>query len=423
MGDTIQSIDAREILDSRGNPTVETEIILSDKTKACASAPSGVSKGLYEAHELRDGDTNRFHGQGVLKAVKNIKTVIAKKFVGKTLPMLEELDQALIELDRTRNKSRLGANALISVSMAYARALALYQKQPLYQFLRKTYFPRIDTWKMPLCIMNFINGGAHANWTSDIQEYMIITHFPKVKKQIQCGSEIFYTLRGILMAKNINVGVGDEGGFAFPPKNNEEPLRLLTRAITRAEYKENEVGLGIDVAASELYRNGKYEFLSEKKKYSADEMISIYSQWLHSYSLELIEDGLAQDDWNGWKKMTRNLGEKLAIIGDDIFATHSDLLKKGVNCKAGTGIIIKLNQIGTVSEALKTLKEAKKNNYTIVISHRSGETLDDFIVDLACASGAEYLKAGSICRGERIAKYNRLLKIEEELQRKSTRIF
>lgn len=419
MSDTIQSIDAREILDSRGNPTVETEIILSDRTRACASAPSGASRGLHEAHELRDGDKNRFHGKGVLKAVKNIKTVIAKKFAGKTLPMLEELDQTLVALDGTKNKSRLGANTLISVSMAYARALALYQKQPLYQFLRKTYFPRVDTWKMPLCMMNFINGGAHANWTTDIQEYMVIPHFPKAKKQIQCGSEIFYAIKDILMEKNMNVGVGDEGGFALFPENNEEPLRLLTSAITRAGYKENEVGVGIDVAASELYRNGKYEFLLEKKKYSADEMIGIYSQWLHSYSLELIEDGLAQDDWNGWKKMTRNLGEKLAIIGDDIFSTNSHLLKKGVDGKAATGIIIKLNQIGTVSEALKTLKEAKKNNYTIVISHRSGETLDDFIADLACAAGAQYLKAGSICRGERIAKYNRLLKIEEELQQKS----
>lgn len=419
MSDTILSIDAKEILDSRGNPAVETEIILSDRTRVSASAPSGVSKGLYEAHELRDGDKNRFHGKGVLKAVKNIKTIIAKKFVGKTLPVLEELDQILIELDGTKNKSRLGANALISVSMAHARALALHQKQPLYQFLRKTYFPRIDTWEMPLCMMNFINGGAHANWTTDIQEYMVIPHFPKAGKQIQCGSEIFYALKDILMEKNMNVGVGDEGGFALSPKNNEEPLRLITNAITRAGYMENEVGIGIDVAASELYRNGKYEFLLEKKKYNTDEMINIYSQWLHSYHLELIEDGLGQDDWNGWKKMTQNLRKKLAIIGDDIFATNSYLLKKGMDSKAATGIIIKLNQIGTVSEAIKTLKEAKKNNYTVVISHRSGETLDDFIVDLACASGAQYLKAGSICRGERIAKYNRLLKIEEELQQKS----
>ncbi len=420
MKNSITSILAREIIDSMGNPTVEAEVIIGKKFKGKASVPSGASTGLHEASELRDNDKKRYNGKGVLRAVKNVNITIAKKLIGKNFRSLNEIDGVLLALDGTKNKSRLGANAILSVSMASVRALANEKKLPLYAYLRKIFFGNIQTWNMPTCMMNIMNGGAHANVSTDFQEYMILPQFKSVSRQIQCGAEIFHALKYIIASKKLPTTVGDEGGFALRANNNEEPLKLISRAVVAAGYNLHLVKFGLDVASSEFYSNGKYILKTEGRKNTSEKMIAYYKNLIKNYPIVSIEDALAEDDWAGWHYLTKILGKKIHLIGDDLFATNIERLKKGIKKNIANAILVKINQIGTITETIKTILEAKKHSYATAISHRSGETTDDFISDLAIASGAEFIKTGSLCRGERIVKYNRLMEIEEEVKRKNS---
>ncbi len=415
MKHSITSISAREIIDSRGNPTVEAKVIIEKKFKGTASVPSGASTGIHEASELRDNDKKRYNGKGVLRAVKNVNTTIAKKFAGKNFTSLNEIDGVLIALDGTKNKSRLGANAILSVSMACARALANEKKLPLYAYLRKIFFLQVRGWKMPTCMINIMNGGAHANMSTDFQEYMILPQFKSVARQVQCGAEIFHSLKNLISLKKLPTTVGDEGGFALRANNNEEPLQLITKAVAIAGYNSQTVKFGLDVASSEFYSNGKYILKTEGSKNTSEKMANYYKNLIKKYPVVSIEDALAEDDWEGWRYLTKILGKKIYLIGDDLFVTNIERLKRGIKQNIANAILIKINQIGTITETINTILEAKKHSYALAISHRSGETTDDFISDLAIASGAEFIKTGSLCRGERTAKYNRLMEIEEEV--------
>ncbi len=412
----IKNIYAREILDSRGNPTVEVDVILENGIKGRAAVPSGASTGEHEAWELRDGDKKRYVGKGVLKAVKNVNEVIAPKLIGKDVTKQEEIDRLMIDLDGTENKERLGANAILGVSLAVAKAGAISSKMPLYQYIRKSYELRVTGYELPVPMMNVVNGGRHADNNVDLQEFMIVPLGESFRESLRMGTEVFHSLKKVLKGKGYSTAVGDEGGFAPDLESNEEAIQIILEGIKRAGYEEGEdVLLALDPAASEFYEDGKYILTSEKRKLSASEMVDFYKDWVDKYPIVSIEDGLAQDDWGGWKKLTLKLGKKIQIVGDDLFVTNPKRLKRGIEEEIANSILIKLNQIGTLTETIETIKMAKDAGYATVISHRSGETEDTTIADVAVAVNAGQIKTGSCSRSERIAKYNQLLRIEEEL--------
>jgi enolase len=407
----IKKVFSREILDSRGNPTVEVDVILDNGVLGRASIPSGASTGENEALELRDADKKRYLGKGVLKAVNNVNTIIASRIKGLS-PDFEKIDKLLIKLDGTKNKSNLGANAILGVSLAVAKAAALSKKQPLYQFLGGK---QAKTKILPVPLMNILNGGLHADNNLDIQEFMIMPlGAPKFSEGLRYAAEVFHNLKSILKSKGLATSVGDEGGFAPNLNSNHQALDLIIQAIEKAGYKPGkDIFIALDCAASSFYKNGKYQFESSEKD-SAD-LISIYENWLSKYPILSIEDGLSEHDWSGWQKMTEKLGSRLQLVGDDIFVTNPKIFKKGIAQNLGNAILIKVNQIGTLSETLNTINIAKKNKYRTIISHRSGETEDTTIAHLAVATGVGQIKTGSLSRTDRICKYNELLRIEEEL--------
>jgi len=408
----IAEIKAREILDSRGNPTIEVDVRLSGGAFGRAAVPSGASTGAHEALELRDGDPKRYGGKGVLKAVANVTGIIAPQLKGADAADQAELDRRLIALDGTENKSRLGANAMLGVSMAGAYAAAAAKGVALYRYLGA------DPHVMPVPMMNILNGGKHADSSVDMQEFMIVPlGAPSFAEALRIGAEVFHALAAILKQRGHSTNVGDEGGFAPNLRNNQEPLDVILEAIAKAGYRPgDDVSLALDPASSEFYEDGKYVFArSDKKSRGADEMVRFYADWLDRYPIVLIEDGLAEDDWDGWRLLTRELGGRAQLVGDDLFVTDPKRLRRGIDEAVANSILIKLNQIGTVSETLNTIEVARAANYAAVISHRSGETEDTTIADLAVATGVGQIKTGSLSRGERLAKYNRLLRIAEEL--------
>ncbi|MGB5986729.1 MAG: phosphopyruvate hydratase [Desulfobacterales bacterium] len=408
----IVDIKAREILDSRGNPTVEVDVHLACGAIGRAAVPSGASTGKREALELRNKRAKRYGGKGVTSAVKNVMETIAPALEGMDAAHQFQLDQALIELDGTPNKSNLGANAILGVSMAAARAAATAYEQPLYR-----YIGGISARCLPLPMMNVVNGGAHAANTLDIQEFMIVpVGAQSIAQAVQMGSEIFHALKKILQAKSLSTAVGDEGGFAPNLDSNEAALGFILEAINAAGYEPGkEVGIALDAAASEFYHKGKYVLKSEDKTFSAEEMIDYYESLIHKYPILSIEDGLAEQDWDGWETMTDRLESSIQIVGDDIFVTNPKIFAKGVERGIGNSILIKLNQIGTLTETLETIRMADQAGYTTIISHRSGETADTFIADLAVGVNSGQIKTGSLSRTDRVAKYNQLIRIEEEL--------
>ena len=411
----ISKVKAREILDSRGNPTVEVDVLLSDGTLGRAAVPSGASTGEHEALELRDGDKARYGGKGTLKAVANVDNIIGPKVKGMDPFKQKELDKFMIELDGTPTKSKLGANAILGVSLATARAAANSKGLPLYRYLGGT-----KAVTLPVPLMNIINGGLHADNSLDLQEFMIAPiGAVNFHEALRMGAETFHTLKSILKKRGDSTAVGDEGGFAPNLKANEEALEVIVEAISAAGYKPGkDISIALDPASSSFYKNGKYVFKAEGAK-SADDMINMYAGWINKYPIVSIEDGLAENDWAGWKKMTKELGDRIQLIGDDLFVTNVKFLKKGIEEGCANSILIKVNQIGSLTETLDTIALALKNGYTAVISHRSGETEDTTIADLAVATNVGQIKTGSLCRSERIAKYNQLLRIEEELGKKA----
>ncbi|MGA2957967.1 MAG: phosphopyruvate hydratase [Thermodesulfobacteriota bacterium] len=409
----IKEVKAREILDSRGNPTVEVEIYLSGGAKGRAAVPSGASTGEREALELRDGDGKRFLGKGVQKAVKNVQEIIAPRIKEMEATDQVALDRAMIELDGTENKSKLGANAILGVSMAACRASAAALGIPLYRYLGGT-----GAREIPVPLMNFINGGAHADNALDIQEFMVVpAGAKKFAEALRMGAEIFHHLRQILKKKNYSTSVGDEGGYAPRLGSNEEAIQWIVEAITRAGYGPGkDAFLALDSAASGFYKDGAYALKAgKKKKFTADEMIDFYEDLVNRYPIKSLEDALAEGDWEGWEKLTRRLGKRVQIVGDDIFVTNPKIFCQGIEKGVANSILIKLNQIGTVTETLEAIEMAKRARYTAVVSHRSGETEDSFIADLAVATNVGQIKSGSASRSDRMAKYNQLLRIEEEL--------
>jgi enolase len=409
---TITAIKAREIIDSRGNPTVEVDVMLSGGAMGRAAVPSGASTGVHEALELRDGDPKRFGGKGVLKAVANVNGAIAAKLKGADASDQKAIDAALIALDGTENKSKLGANAMLGVSLASAYAAASARGLPLYRHLN----PQAHV--MPVPMMNVLNGGRHADSSVDMQEFMIVPQgAPTIAEALRAGAEVFHSLASVLKKRGHSTNVGDEGGFAPSLGSNEEPIEVILEAISAAGYKPGaDVAIALDPASSEFYENGRYVFArSDKSERDAAAMVRFYASWLDRYPIVSIEDGLAEEDWDGWKLLTRELGSRVQLVGDDLFVTNRKFLERGIREKAGNSILIKLNQIGTLSETLETIETARAAGYTAVISHRSGETEDTTIADLAVASGVGQIKTGSMSRGERTAKYNRLLRIAEEV--------
>jgi enolase 1/2/3 len=408
----ISEIRAREILDSRGNPTIEVDVRLSGGAFGRAAVPSGASTGVHEALELRDGDPERYAGKGVLKAVTNVNQTIAVKLNGADAGDQKTIDDTLIALDGTENKSRLGANAMLGVSLAAAHAAAAANNLPLYRYLNR------DAHVLPVPMMNVLNGGRHADSSVDMQEFMIVPQgAPTFAEGIRAGAEVFHALAGVLKGRGHSTNVGDEGGFAPSLGSNEEPIEVILEAIRKAGYRPGaDVAIALDPASSEIYENGKYVFArSDKSERDASAMVRFYAEWLAKYPIVSIEDGLAEEDWDGWKVLTRELGSRVQLVGDDLFVTNSKFLERGIREKAANSILIKLNQIGTLSETLKTIEIARTAGYTSVISHRSGETEDTTISDLVVATGVGQIKTGSMSRSERTAKYNRLLRIAEEL--------
>jgi enolase len=409
----IEEVHAREILDSRGNPTVEAEVITEDGYWGRAAVPSGASTGEHEALEMRDGDKDRYLGKGVQKAVGNVLSAIAPQLEGLSVIEQITIDETMLALDGTETKQNLGANAVLAVSMACARAAAEYVGVSLYQYLGG-----VNACTLPVPMMNIINGGAHADNNVDFQEFMIMpVSAPTFGEALRMGVETFHSLKQVLKEKGYNTAVGDEGGFAPNLKSNDEAVETILTAIERAGYRPGEdVLLALDVAASELYSEGQYVFKkSGGARKSAAEMIELYGSWIDRFPIYSIEDGLAENDWEGWRQLTSELGKRVQLVGDDIFVTNPKRLQQGIDTGVGNSILIKLNQIGTVTETLRTIELAKVNGYTNVISHRSGETEDAFIADLAVATNAGQIKTGSASRTDRIAKYNQLLRIEEEL--------
>lgn len=405
-------VRAREILDSRGNPTVEVDVTLACGAQGRAAVPSGASTGTREALELRDNAENRFMGKGVLNAVANVNEVIAPEIIGYDAMDQAGLDRTMIDIDGTENKSRLGANAILGVSMAAARAAAAANGMPLYRHIGG-----LNARVMPVPMMNIINGGAHAANNLDIQEFMILPFgAANVSEAVRMGAETFHNLKKILKGKGLATGVGDEGGFAPDLQSNEEAIENIIAAIEAAGYRPGkDIGIGLDAAASEFYKNGKYVFASENREMSPAELIDYYESLIDKYPLVSIEDGLAEGDWDNWELMTERLGNRIQIVGDDIFVTNPDIFKQGIARGVGNSILIKLNQIGTLTETLDTIQMAKDSGYTTVVSHRSGETEDSFIADLAVGVNSGQIKTGSMSRSDRVAKYNQLIRIEEEL--------
>ncbi len=411
----ISKIVAYEVLDSRGNPTVEAEITLENGIKANAIVPSGASTGEKEAVEMRDKDKNRYNGKGVLKAVENVNKEIAPIITGMDVTDQRKIDYAMIELDGTPNKARLGANAILAVSLAVAHTAAKSQDLPLYRYLGGT-----NAATLPVPSLNVINGGSHADSNVDFQEFMIVPHnAPSFKEAIRMGSETFHALKKVLKEKGYNTGVGDEGGYAPALKSNEEAMEVIVEAIKNAGYKPGEdISIALDPATSEMFENGKYLFSkSDGSSKTSNEMIEIWKDWINKYPIISIEDGLDENDWEGWKNLTNEIGDKVELVGDDLLCTNKKILQEAIDKNVANSILIKLNQIGTLTETLETIELAKKHKYYCFISHRSGETEDTTIADLAVATGAAHIKTGSASRSERIAKFNRLIRIENELEK------
>ena len=413
----IKNIVAREVLDSRGNPTVEVEVELDSGVRARAIVPSGASTGEKEALELRDGDKTRYLGKGVLKAVENVNEVLSKLVIGKNVENQEEIDQILIEADGTKDKSKYGANAILGISLAVARANALEKNIPLYKSICSR-----DKYILPVPMMNVLNGGAHADNKIDFQEYMLMpVGASSFHEALEMGATTFHTLKSILKSEGHITSVGDEGGFAPNLSDNEEPLKYIVRAIKEAGYTPGkDISIAMDIAASEFYDDEKKKYVfkkSTKEELSSEEMISYMESLVEKYPIISIEDGLDENDWDGWKILTTRLGNKIKLVGDDLFVTNKEYLEKGIEMGVANAILIKVNQIGTLTETLETIELAKKNGYDIMISHRSGETEDTFIADLSVATNAGYIKSGSASRTDRICKYNQLLRIEEELKK------
>jgi enolase len=415
MSTEIKKIHAREVLDSRGNPTVEADVVLACGVSGRAIVPSGASTGEHEAVELRDGDKDRYLGKGVLTAVNNVINEIAPALEGMDASLQLDIDTKMLDVDGTENKGRLGANAILAVSMAAARAVANDLRIPLYRYLGG-----INANILPVPMMNIINGGAHADNNVDFQEFMVMpVGAENFAEALRMGAETFHVLKGVLKKRGYNTAVGDEGGFAPSLKSNVEAIEVILEAIQQAGYKPGEeIAIALDPATSELYKhgNGKYMFWkSDKQTKTSEEMVAYWADWCRQYPIVSLEDGLAEDDWAGWKMLTDAIGDKVQLVGDDLFVTNPELLAKGIETGTANSILIKLNQIGTVSETLEAIELARRNGYTAVISHRSGESEDTFIADLAVGTGAGQIKTGSASRTDRIAKYNQLLRIEEEL--------
>ncbi|HEB63563.1 MAG TPA: phosphopyruvate hydratase [Gammaproteobacteria bacterium] len=408
----IADIRGREILDSRGNPTVEADVILTSGIMGRAAVPSGASTGSREAVELRDDDAARYGGKGVKKAVSAVNGELRDALKGKSVMDQAALDQIIIDLDGTPNKARLGANALLAVSLAASRAAAQESSEPLYRYLNKN-----GKYSMPVPMMNVINGGAHADNSVDMQEFMIVpVGAPSLTEAVRYGAEVFHALRKVLSSKGFNTAVGDEGGFAPDLPSNESAIEVILEAIANAGYKAGvDICIALDPAASEFYKNGKYELESEGKSLTSAEMVDYFANWVEKYPIVSIEDGMDEGDWDGWKLLTQRIGDRVQLVGDDLFVTNTSILKEGIDKKIGNSILIKVNQIGTLTESIAAIEMAQNAGYTAVVSHRSGETEDSFIADLAVATAAGQIKTGSLSRSDRIAKYNQLIRIEEAL--------
>lgn len=413
METSIVKIRAREILDSRGNPTVEVDIFLECGAWGRSAVPSGASTGIHEAIELRDGDKSRYGAKGVLRAVDHVNQEIAELLTGWDVLDQSGLDQRMLDLDGTPNKSKLGANAMLGVSLAAARAAADAVGLPLYRYLGG-----VSARMLPVPCFNILNGGAHANWQgTDLQEFMIApVGAPNFREALRWGSEIYQALKGVLKNKGYSTGVGDEGGFAPALKTNAEAIEVILQAIEKAGYRPgDQIGLSLDPASSSIYEEGFYNLRTEKRKVPAAQMVELYADWVKKYPIVSIEDGLAEDDWEGWKLLNQTLGQQIELIGDDLFVTNVKRIERGIAEKAANAVLIKLNQIGTLSETVSAIEMARKAGWGAMVSHRSGETIDSFIADFTVAMGTGHLKTGAPCRGERVEKYNQLLRIEEEL--------
>ncbi|NMB13150.1 MAG: phosphopyruvate hydratase [Firmicutes bacterium] len=408
----IEDVLAREILDSRGNPTVEVEVFLADGSVGRAAVPSGASTGAFEAIEMRDGDKKRYLGKGVQKAVANVNDIIAPEVVGMDAIDQVAIDQLMIDLDGTHNKGKLGANAILGVSLAVAKAAAVALGLPLYQ-----YIGGINSKELPVPMMNILNGGEHADNNVDIQEFMVMPVGAKsFAEALQMGAEVFHSLRSVLKGQGMNTAVGDEGGFAPNLDSNEQAIAVILEAIEKAGYRPgDDVGIALDVAATEMFKNGKYVFAGEGVERNTAEMIDFYESLLDKYPIFSIEDGLSEEEWDGWKELTNRLGNRVQLVGDDLFVTNTERLAKGISLGVGNSILIKVNQIGTLTETLDAIEMAKRAGYTAVVSHRSGETEDTTIADIAVATNAGQIKTGAPSRTDRVAKYNQLLRIEEGL--------
>ena len=414
----IEDMQAREVLDSRGNPTIEVAVLLMGGAHGVAGVPSGASTGAHEAVELRDGDKSRYGGKGVLNAVRHVNETIREALVGRDAAEQVLVDELMIELDGTVNKARLGANAILGVSLAVAKAAANANQQPLYR-----YFGGVSARTLPVPMMNILNGGRHADNSTDMQEYMILpVGASTFREALRMGAEVYQGLKKVLQGKKLNTNVGDEGGFAPSLSSNREALEVIVAAIEAAGYKPGvDIFLGMDPAASEFYQDGKYVLAREGRTLSSSEMVNLYEQWLNEYPIITIEDGLAEDDWEGWAQLQQQLGQRVQLVGDDLFVTNTERLKRGIHEHSANAILIKLNQIGTLTETLAAIEMAKRAAFTAVVSHRSGETEDTTIADLVVATNAGQIKTGAPARSERVAKYNRLLAIEDELGAETAR--
>jgi len=415
---TINTVHAREILDSRGNPTVEVEVFLAGGAQGRAAVPSGASTGVHEALELRDGDKSRYNGKGVLKAVENVNGKIGKAIIGLDARNQAAVDKAMLGLDGTENKGRLGANAVLGVSLAVARAAANGTGLSLYRYLGGD-----GAHTLPVPMFNILNGGAHSNWQgTDFQEFMIApVGAPNFREALRWGAEIYQALKAVLKSSGHSTGVGDEGGFAPALKGNADAVELILKAIERAGYAPGtQVVLALDPASSSFYEDGFYHLRTENRKITSEKMVELYAGWIKSYTIAVIEDGLAEDDWAGWKLLNKTLGPKIELVGDDIFVTNVQRLSRGIEENIANAVLIKLNQIGTLTETIEAIAMARKAGWGAMVSHRSGETVDSFIADFTVAMGTGHLKTGAPCRGERVEKYNQLLRIEEELGEEAT---
>ncbi len=410
---SIETVHAREILDSRGNPTVEVEVMLDDGAFGRAAVPSGASTGVHEALELRDGDKTRFGGKGVLKAVEHVNKEIAETLAGLDALDQSGVDQVMLELDGTPNKNKLGANAILGVSLAVARAAAESSGLPLYRYLGG-----VSAKILPVPMFNILNGGVHANWQgTDFQEFMIApVGAPNFREALRWGSEVYQSLKSVLKSEGHTTGVGDEGGFAPALKKNSDAVELILKAIEKAGYKPGEqIAIALDPASSGFYEDGLYNLRTEGRKASSEDMVGMYANWVEKYPIVVLEDGLAEDDWNGWKMLNGSLGGKIELVGDDLFVTNVERIERGIRENVANAVLIKLNQIGSLSETIAAIQMANKAGWGAMVSHRSGETVDSFIADLTVALSTGHLKTGAPCRGERVEKYNQLMRIEEEL--------